>query len=153
MKFMKRTYSSELFLAMDTPLKRKIIRKYGYITDNYFRDCFLSALGFITLVLFGFMLGFILGIDHGATITILFQTIFVYVNIKIWLFIDKWFKQLSFSIWMDDFDKLSGDEKVQLARKLNLNINHVPITVRRVRKKLYGNQNTKNFTRKRPPLR
>ena len=137
----------------NTCLKHNVIRKHVYITDNYFRDCFLSTLGFITLVLFGFMLGFILGIDHGATITILFQTIFVYVNIKIWLFIDKWFKQLSFSIWMDDFDKLSGDEKVQLARKLNLNINHVPITVSRVRKKLYGNQNTKNFTRKRPPIR
>lgn len=153
MKFMKRTYSSELFLVTDLSLKRKIIRHYGYITDNYFRDCFLSALGFITVVLFGFMLGFILGIDHGATITILFQISFVYTNIRIWWFVDKWFKQLSFDIWMDDFDKLSGDEKVRLSRKLSLNISCIPITVKRVRKKVYGNQNKKNFTRKRPSIR
>ena len=141
MMFIKRTEKYKYFLILNDEFNHLILKQYGYVTNNYFRDRFLSILCLITVILFGFMIGFIFGIDHGFFITLVLQSIIIYYNIKLWLFVDRLFKKLSIDIWLDDFNKLTSDEKLQLVKRLKLPMEILPMI--RNRKSIHVYQNKK----------
>ena len=141
MMFIKRTEKYKYFLVVNDEFNHLILKQYGYVTNNYFRDRFLSILCLITVILFGFMIGFIFGIDYGFFITLVLQSIIIYYNIKLWLFVDRLFKKLSIDIWLDDFNKLTSDEKLQLVKRLKLPMEILPMI--RNRKSIHVYQNKK----------